>query len=256
MDKTRLLIVFVLIGLLGVFVFRVINLQFALLLVITVGGWFIYQYNLLQGLSQQIQESHSNILISMKKRLDLANKLLEIAANYADHEKMVQLGVSKVEALPAVSEPSQILNEGLVGRLMVMSRDYPELQANQTYQVLMQQLEDIERNLQNKREIYNQKVRTYNTKRTTIPMVFLSEQIGFHAAPYFDALSADALEGMKPFMTADGTQLKHFLSGLGEQMIETSASLTNGFEKAASGLLESPNGTKPNPSEKSQMKDS
>jgi LemA protein len=237
MNKTQILVIFALIGLIGVFVFKVIDVQLAIFIVLVLGAWFIYQYNQLQSLSQEIQESHSNILIAMKKRLDLANKLLEISANYADHEKMTQLGVAKMESLPSTVDASNSQSEGLLGRFMVMSRAYPELQANQTYQTLMQQLEEIERDLQNKRETYNLKVRSYNTKRTTIPMIFISEQLGFQAAPYFDAITADVMEGMRDFKTADGTQLKAFLSGLGAQVAEKSNSLTNGLGSVAQAEL-------------------
>lgn len=248
MDKTRLIIIFGLIGFLGVFIFQVIGLPLAIFIVLGVGGWFIMQYNQLQSLSQEIHESHANIMVAMKKRLDLANKLIEITANYADHEKMVQLGVGKIETAPGMAEPNAILNEGLVGRLMVMSRAYPELQANQTYQVLMSQLEEIEHNLQHKRETYNKKVRVYNTRRTSIPMVFLSDQLGFHNAPYFDALTADAMDGIQSFKTADGNQLKSFLSGLSEQIAEKSSLVSAELSQAAS--LKSTNATPQNPEQK------
>jgi LemA protein len=236
-NKFQPLVALALIGLVGAFVFKVIGLNLAIFIVLALGGWFIFQYNKLQSLSQEIQESHSNILIALKKRLDLANKLLEITANYADHEKMTQLGVAQLESLPSTVESSNAQSGGLLGRFMSMSRAYPELQANQTYQTLMQQLEGIEKDLQNKRETYNLKVRTYNTQRTTIPMIFISEQIGFHAAPYFDAIAADELEGMRDFKTADGTQLKAFLSGLGSQVVSKSAAFANGSSAAAATTL-------------------
>ena len=103
MDKTRLIIIFGLIGFLGVFIFQVIGLPLAIFIVLGVGGWLIMQYNQLQSLSQEIHESHANIMVAMKKRLDLANKLIEITANYADHEKMVQLGVGKIETAPGMA---------------------------------------------------------------------------------------------------------------------------------------------------------
>jgi LemA protein len=240
MDKTKIFVVFALIGLAGVFIFKVIGLQLAVFIVLAVGGWFIIQYNRLQSLSQQIQESHSNIQISMKKRLDLANKLLEITANYADHESRAHLGVAKLESLPSTVDASANPNEGILGNFMMMSRAYPELQANQTYQILMKQLEDIEKNLQQKREIYNIKVRAYNVKRTTIPMVFLSDQLGFQAAPYFDAITDDAIAGLRDFKTADSAQLKSFLSGLGGQVAEKSGSLSSGIENATKSLLNHP----------------
>ena len=69
-------------------------------------------------------------------------------------------------------------------------------------------------------------------------MVFIAEQIGFHSAPYFDALTADAMDGMQEFKTADGHQLKTFLSGLGEQVAEKSGSITTGLEQKANQFLE------------------
>ena len=236
MKRTRLLVAFGLIGLLGVFIIKVVSIGLAITIVFGIGGWFIYQYNGLQSLSKSIKESHSNIHIVMKKRFDLANKLMEIAANYADHETMTHMGIAKLEALPAGGTPNNI-EDGMLNRFMMMSRAYPELQANQTYQILMAQLEDIEREIQHKRETYNRQVRTYNTRRTAIPMIFVSQQVGFQAAPYFDAVSADVIEGLKDFKTADGEQLKLFLSDLGDRVREKSELLTNKVEQVTTNYV-------------------
>ena len=230
MKKSKILVLFLVIGLLGILIFRAISLPLAILVVGGVSGWFIYQYNNLQKISQEIQESHSNIQIAMKKRLDLAGKLMEIAANYTDHESMTQLGVAKLEALPENNASTGMApSYGMFGSFMTMSRDYPELQANQTYQTLMGQLEDIENGLQNRRETYNVKVRSYNTGIATIPMVFLADRLGFQTAPYFDAIADDEIGSLGAFRTADGTQLKAFLSGLKNQVIHESKQLTNGL---------------------------
>ena len=247
MNRTRIFVIFALIGLLGVFILKVINIGLAITVALVIGGWFIYKYNELQSLSEKIQESHSNIHVVMKKRFDLANKLMEISANYADHETMTYLGIAKLETAPSATNTDG-LEDGMVKKFMMMSRAYPELRANQTYQVLMQQLEDIERDLQNKRETYNKKVRSYNTQRTAIPMIFISEQVGFKAAPYFDAVSTDVIEGLKDFKTADGRQLKSFLSGLGSQVKEKSEHITNRVEQVTADCINrsSLNGTNKN----------
>jgi LemA protein len=238
MNRTRILIGFAVIGLLVVIIFKVIGLQLAVFIGFSLAGWFVYKYNRLQSLSQEILESHSNIMIAMKKRMDLANKLIEIASSYGSHEQMTQLGVAKLESLPTSIESSGRSIDGLLGSFMSMSRAYPDLQANQTYQMLMKQLEDLETDLQSKREQYNIKVRSYNTQRTTIPMVFISEQLGFKPASYFDAGEADSMENLKEFRSADGTQLKTFLQGLGTQVTETSSSLTNDLGNVTRNLIE------------------
>jgi LemA protein len=238
MNRTRILIGFAVIGLLAVIIFKVIGLQLAVLIGFGLTGWFVYKYNRLQSQSQEILESHSNIMIAMKKRMDLANKLIEIASSYGNHEQMTQLGIAKLESLSTSIESSGKSVDGLLGSFMSMSRAYPELQANQTYQMLMKQLEELETDLQGKREHYNIKVRSYNTQRTTIPMVFISEQLGFKPATYFDAGDADSMEKLKEFQSADGTQLKTFLQGLGTQVTETSNILTKDLGNATRNLIE------------------
>ena len=46
------------------------------------------------------------MMIAMKKRIDLANKLMEIASSYGTHEQTTQLGVAKLESLPSSIESS------------------------------------------------------------------------------------------------------------------------------------------------------
>jgi len=180
------------------------------------------KYNESQAFAQQVRESHSNIMVSMKKRVDLANKLVDITRNYGDHEKLTHLSVAQSESMgAAIASSNQQVNNVLSG-VMAMARAYPELRANQTYQLLMQQLEQIEADLQQKREIYNSAVRTYNTALTQIPFVLIASQLGFKAASYFDVENSDALENLKDFQTDDGAMLKALISNAGNQVIGTS----------------------------------
>ena len=45
----------------------------------------ISRYNALQTLAHGVREAHANVMASMKKRVDLTNKLIDIAKGYADH---------------------------------------------------------------------------------------------------------------------------------------------------------------------------
>jgi LemA protein len=234
--QTKLILFFLVLGIIGVFIFKVIGLQLTFLIVIGFGVWFVFQYNQLQSLSQEVREAHSNIMVSMKKRADLANKLMEIAANYGDHEKITQLGVAKAEsAQTAFSSPQNVTET--ISSVVMMARAYPELRANQTYQILMQQLEQIEEDLQRKREQYNTKVRIYNTDQTRIPMIFIASQLGFQPANYFDIENSDSLENLNNFQTDDGTQLKTFLSALGGQVATTSHTLASELHDAGQKLM-------------------
>lgn len=229
-QKQKLLLLFFLLALaIALFIRFIGNL---LLVVLIAGGflvWFIKQYNHLQSLSQEVREGHSNIMVAMKKRVDLANKLVDIASNYGDHEKLAHISIAQAESLQKTFSRSSEQVETALNGVMVMARAYPELRANETYQKLMHQLEKIESDLQTKRQNYNAKVRAYNTCCNTIPIVFFASQLGFRSAPYFDVENSDALENLKDFVTDDGTRLKAMLSEVGNRVVNTSQSLVNGL---------------------------
>lgn len=227
-QKQRLLLLFILLAVAVVLFIRFIG-NFLLVLLILSGflAWFVHQYNHLQSLSQQVREGHSNIMVSMKKRVDLANKLVDIASNYGDHEKLTHISIAKAESLQSTFSHSSRQVETALSGVMVMARAYPELRANEAYQKLMHQLETIESDLQTKRQDYNAKVRVYNTRCNTIPIVFFASQLGFRSAAYFDVENSDSLENLKDFVTDDGTLLKAMLSGVGNRVMSASQSLVH-----------------------------
>jgi LemA protein len=131
----------------------ILTLLGVFLLVVVI--FMIKKYNILQRLSQKVSEAHSNILVSMKKRMALANKLIGIASGYGDHEKLAHINISQnTTNKPGIQQGAMTLN-----RLMALAQNFPELRANETYQKLMQQLQEIETDLQTKRENYNGVVR-------------------------------------------------------------------------------------------------
>lgn len=164
--------------------------------------------------------AHSNILISMKKRIDLINKLQEIASAYGEHEKMTHITVAEVESgLGQVSRASQEADRALK-TVMAVARNYPELKANEAYQRLMGQIEAVEVDLQKVRETYNRAVNVYNTKRASVPTVFFASMVGFQPASYFSVANADELDNIKAFAPEDDELLKATLQRAGKQMLE------------------------------------
>ncbi|MBW4605140.1 MAG: LemA family protein [Calothrix sp. FI2-JRJ7] len=200
------------------------------------GTWLMFSYNKLQALAQNIHEAHSNTMVSMKKRVDLANKLIDIASSYGDKEQLTQITIAQNESVQGAIVASQQV-DGAVNRIISMSRAYPELRANQTYQLLMEQLGEIESDLQVKRESYNASVKKYNTKCTEVPLVFLAPQLGFKTAPYFDVENADALQNIKDFHSHDGEAIKAMFSQAGQKVINTSKTISAEISQASQNAL-------------------
>ena len=67
----------------------------------------------------------------------------------------------------ATGPPQQAAAEGvlasMIGRLMVVAEQYPELRATENFQQLQAQLSETENQIQITRRVYNDTVQTYNT---------------------------------------------------------------------------------------------
>jgi LemA protein len=203
------------------------------LLFVLVGGGVLLvmkQYNSLQGLAQGVREAHSNIMASMKKRIDLANKLMDIARGYADHEKLTHISVANGGDVISVGGSAAA---GALNQVMKLATQFPDLKANSAYQQLMAQLDQIEADLQVKREAYNGQVRVYNTALVRLPMSLYAGQLGFRSAPYFDVDNADSLEKLRDFHSDDAEHLKQMLAQGGRRIADGSRKLADGGMKVA-----------------------
>lgn len=208
-----------------------------LLILISAIGFLVVQYNKAQGLAQLVKEAHSNITVTLKKRLDLVNKLIDIARSYGEHEKLTYIAVVEGESLGALAQAS-LRADNTITQLNTLSRNYPDLKANHTYMRLMDDLNNIESLVQSRRERYNGSVRTYNTFCNSIPFVFIAPSLGFPQAPYFDVANADDLENIKDFVTDDGALLRQRLAGAGAQVAQSTRAVGNKLEVNGRALLE------------------
>ncbi|WP_103604987.1 LemA family protein [Campylobacter concisus] len=167
-----------------------------IVVVIALAAYIIKIYNKLQSMMQNIRESFANIQATLKKRLDLSNQIIDIAKDYASSEQMIQLGVS---------------GNG-IAKVAALAQAFPELKANETYQMLMSQLEKIESELLNKRESYNAEVKSYNSYKNAFPQVLIASKLSFESVAYFDINDEDFSENLKIFKKDDSARIQEILS--------------------------------------------
>ena len=192
------------------------------LFLVVVLGYLISLYNGLHKASERVREAHANIVVSMKKRIDLANKLIDIASSYGDHEKLTHIAVAQADGggdAAVIAASSQAA--GAVQTVLKLATQYPALRASETYNLLMSQLEKVEANLQERRETYNGIVRGYNERIGGIPANLIAPTLGFRKAPYFNVDDADSLDTLKEFASADGEALRSLLSDAGRRVAAT-----------------------------------
>lgn len=211
-------------------------LMILLLLAVIILIVAVQSYNVLQRLAQLVKEARSNIYVSLKKRHELANKLIDIAQGYAGHEKLVHLKLSQDAAEAGIAAAYQQANFTLA-QVGALAEKLPELKADGTYRQLMADLQTIEADLQKKRERYNATCRDFNTKRNSIPTVFFAPSFGFSEAPFLDFDAGSDLDKIKDFASDDGAMLQRLLSNAGEGTIARTRGLSRQLTAVSGQLL-------------------
>jgi LemA protein len=164
---------------------RVQRLQFLIMLAVVAGGVSACDVNKFPRLDEQVKAAWSEVLNQYQRRADLIPNLVETVKGYAHQEQQVLTQVTEARAkatrmqLPAdvLSNPqafhefeqNQAALGGALGRLLVVSENYPTLKSDQNFLALQSQLEGTENRIAVARRDYILAVQKYNTALRTIP---------------------------------------------------------------------------------------
>lgn len=143
-----------------------------------------------------------------QRRADLVPNLVATVKGYAAQEKDVLTAVTQARAsatqvkvdASTITDPEQFQKfaaaqdqlSGVLGRLMVIQEQYPDLKSNQNFLALQSQLEGTENRITIARRDYNQTAQVYNTTLRTFPSVLWAKTVysGQKPAQLFQASAA------------------------------------------------------------------
>jgi LemA protein len=168
----------------------------------------IGMYNGLVTLRNVFRNAFAQVDVQLKRRHDLIPNLVETAKGYMAHESGTLTAVIEARAKatqanvrfagnpndPAAMRDLSQAEAGLsgaLGKLMVVSEQYPQLKADTTMRALMEELTSTENRIAFSRQAYNDAVLSYNNGRETFPQVLVANTFGFVAAEFFKAEEAD-----------------------------------------------------------------
>lgn len=163
--------------------------------VLVVGLYVLLTYNRLVALRNNVDNSWSQVDVALKMRHDLIPNLVEAVKGYAAHERGTFDAVTQARAA-AVAAPTTAgaqlgaaegLLAQLLGQLLVIAEDYPELKASTNFLALQGQLSSVESQIQIARRVYNDTVETYLTKIQRIPSNLVASAFGFGPKEFFKA---------------------------------------------------------------------
>ena len=171
-------------------------------LLVFAGLFLVGIYNTLVGLRNRFKNAFAQVDVQLKRRYDLIPNLVETAKGYMAHESGTLTAVVEARAKatqanvryagnptdPAAMRDLAQAESGLsgaLGKLMMVTENYPQLKADATMRTLMEELASTENRIAFSRQAYNDSVLEYNTSREVFPNVFVANSFGFLPAEFF-----------------------------------------------------------------------
>lgn len=151
---------------------------------------------------EAISSSWANVQSAYQRRADLIPNLVSTVKGVAEFEKSTLEGVvearSKATSIQLNADDLTEENlqkfksaqdelSGALSRLLVVSENYPQLKATDSFRDLQAQLEGTENRINTERNRFNQAVQDYNATIKSFPMVLYSGAFGFKEKAYFQA---------------------------------------------------------------------
>ncbi len=165
--------------------------------------WGVGVYNKLVAMDEGVNGAWSQVQNQYQRRFDLIPNLVETVKGYATHEKETLENVVEARAKVGqmVISPEVLKNPqafqmfekaqgeltSALSRLMVVTENYPNLKANESFLQLQAQLEGTENRIAVERKHFNEVVQAYNTTVKTIPTSMIAGFGGFTPKAYFQA---------------------------------------------------------------------
>jgi LemA protein len=149
-------------------------------------------YNRLVSLRNRVENAWAQVDVQLKRRYDLIPNLVETVKGYASHERETFEAVTqaRTRAQQAQGPAEQGQAEGLLsqalGRLFAVAEAYPELQADENFRQLQEELAQTENRIAVSRQVYNDTVLTYNTAIQQVPGALVAGPFGFSRREFFE----------------------------------------------------------------------
>ena len=159
-------------------------------------------YNSMVKMDENIKAKWGQVQNDYQRRADLVPNLVATVKGAANFEKSTLTDVinARAKATSVQVDPTKLTPESIqkfqaaqgqlssaLGRLLVVTENYPNLKSNENFMSLQAQLEGTENRITVARMDFNTAVQEYNSKIRSFPANITAKMFGFSEKGYFQA---------------------------------------------------------------------
>lgn len=156
--------------------------------------WVFSSYNSMVKANIAVDTQWAQVEAQYQRRFDLIPGLVASVKGIFNQEKEIFTAIANARqgyaGAKTVNEKAVAAGnlEGALGRLLVITENYPQLNSNETVKNLMTQLEGTENRVSVERTRFNDIVGAFNTSIATFPSNLIASLFGFEKRPLFKAV--------------------------------------------------------------------
>ena len=149
-------------------------------------------YNGLVASDIKVDQAKANIHASLEKRADMIPNVIATVQGSANFEKNTLVEViamrsqatqikEKVKAARSIEDIQEAQDElgAVIGRLLMINEQYPQLQTIAAFRDLQSTLKETENEIRDQRDAYNEAVKQYKSNVRTFPSNIVAGTFGF-----------------------------------------------------------------------------
>ena len=175
---------------------NIVSLAFLFALV----GLAVYVVMIFNGLiavKNDVAKAWANIDILLKQRHDELPNLVEVCKGYMNHERETLENVtqarSQYQQAVSVDQKAQA-DQGTTSALrslFAVAENYPQLKANENFLKLQNRITELENEIADRREFYNDSVNSFNIRIQQVPDTLIASFMSLKPSPMFKVEEAD-----------------------------------------------------------------
>ena len=157
-----------------------------LVVVFMVFGSFISAKNQMVAKDQNVKASWSEVDVQLERRADLIPNLVETVKGFTKEESTVFGDIANARAGmlnaqgPAAKIAANGQLDGALGRLLLLTENYPQLRSSDQFMRLQDELSGTENRISVARKRYNDALQDYNTFILQFPNSIWAGMAGYH----------------------------------------------------------------------------